>query len=48
LMVGALDELQPVLGDNVNLVMQTIDLHVQRFFVQALQLDPLQLRMDAA
>ena len=48
LMVGAHDELQPVLGDNVNLVMQTIDLHVQRFFVQALQLDPLQLRMDAA
>jgi SRSO17 transposase len=47
LMVGALDELEPVLGDNVTLVMQTIDLHVQRFFAQALQLDPLQLRLEA-
>lgn len=47
-MVGALDELKPVLGDNVNLVVQTIDLHVQRFFAQALQLDPLQLRLEAA
>jgi hypothetical protein len=46
-MVGALDELKLVLGDNVNLVMQTIDLHVQRFFAQALQLDPLQLRLEA-
>lgn len=48
LMVGALDELKPVLGDNVNLVVQTIDLQVQRFFAQALQLDPLQLRLEAA
>lgn len=48
LMVGALHELKPVLGDKVDLVMQTIDLHVQRFFVQALQLDPLQLRLEAA
>lgn len=48
LMVGALDELEPVLGDNVSLVMQTIDLHVQRFFAQALQLDPLQLRLEAS
>jgi len=48
LMVGALDELEPVLGDNVNLVVQTIDLQVQRFFAQALQLDPLQLRLEAA
>jgi hypothetical protein len=37
-----------VLGDNINLVMQATDLHVQRFFVQALQLDPLQLRLEAA
>ena len=29
------------------MVMQTIDLHVQRFFVQALQLDPQQLRQEA-
>lgn len=48
LMVGALQELKSVLGDKVDLVMQTIDLHVQRFFVQALQLDPLQLRLEAA
>ena len=47
LIVGAIDELKPVLGDNACLVMQTIDLHVQRFFVQALQLDPLQLRLEA-
>ncbi|TXT40240.1 MAG: hypothetical protein FD135_1474 [Comamonadaceae bacterium] len=40
--MGALQELKPVLDDKVNLVMQTIDLHVQRFFVQALQLDSLQ------
>lgn len=37
-----------MLGDKVNLVMQTIDLHVQRFIVQALQLDPMQLRLEAA
>jgi hypothetical protein len=48
LLVGALEELKPVLGDNINLVMQATDLHVQRFFVQALQLDPLQLRLEAA
>jgi len=47
LLAGALDELKPLLGDNVNIVMQTIDLHVQRFFVQALQLDPRQLRQEA-
>jgi SRSO17 transposase len=48
LIAGAIDEIKPVLGDNVNLVMQTIDLHVQRFFMQALQLAPLQLRLEAA
>ena len=47
LLVGALEELKPVLGDKADLVMQTIDIHVQRFFVQALQLDPLQLRLEA-
>ena len=55
LLVGALEELKPVLGDKVkpvlgdkaDLVMQTIDIHVQRFFVQALQLDPLQLRLES-
>lgn len=47
LVVGALDQLTPVLGEDVNLVMQTIDQHVQRFFAQALQLDPMQLRLEA-
>lgn len=47
LLCGALDELTPVLGVNAALVVQTIDLHVQRFFVQALQLDPMQLRLEA-
>jgi hypothetical protein len=48
LMVGALEKIKPVLGDKVDLVMQAIDLHVQRFFMQALQLDPLQLSLEAA
>ena len=47
LIVDAIDTLKPTLGDHVNLVMQTIDLHMQRFFVQTLQLDPLQLRLEA-
>ncbi len=47
LLVGALDELKPVLAEHLGLVMATIDLHVQRFFVQALQLEPLQLRLEA-
>jgi len=47
LIADAIDELKTVLGDNACLVMQTIDLHVQRFFVQALQLDPLKLRLEA-
>lgn len=33
LLVGTLEELKPMLGDNVDLVMATIDLHVQRFIV---------------
>ncbi len=48
LITGAIDELKPMLGDKADLVMATIDLHVQRFFAQALQLDPLQLRLEAA
>ena len=47
LISGALDELQILLGDAVSLVMETIELHVQRFFVQALQLDPRTLRLEA-
>jgi hypothetical protein len=37
-----------VLGDKADLVMKTIDLHVQRFFAQALQLDPLQMRLESS
>jgi len=48
LMAGALDEIKPVLGDKLDWVMKTIDLHVQRFFTQALQLDPLQLRLETS
>ena len=48
LIVGAIEELKPVLGDKADLVMKTIDLHVQRFFVQALQLDPLQMRLESS
>jgi SRSO17 transposase len=44
---GALDELKTLLGDAVTLIMETIDRHVQRFFVQALQLDPHTLRLEA-
>lgn len=47
LISGALDELKMVLGDAYDLVMSTIDQHVNRFFVQALQLDPFQLRLEA-
>ena len=47
LIAQAVGELKPVLDANAALVMQAIDLHVQRFFVPALQLNPLQLRMEA-
>ena len=47
LIAGALEEIKPMLHDKVDLVLETIDLHVQRFFAQALQLDPLQLRLEA-
>lgn len=44
---GALDELKTLLGDAVTLIMETIESHVQRFFVQALQLDSRTLRLEA-
>lgn len=44
---GALDELKTLLGDAVTLIMETIESHVQCFFVQALQLDPRTLRLEA-
>lgn len=47
LISGALDELKAVLGDAATLVMETIESHVQGFFVQALQLDTRTLRLEA-
>ena len=47
LIAGALQELTALLGGAVTLIMETIELHVQRFFVQALQLDAQTLRMEA-
>ena len=44
---GALDELNVLLGDVANQVMETIERHVQSFFVQALQLDARTLRLEA-
>jgi SRSO17 transposase len=44
---GALDELKTLLGEAVTLIMEAIESHVQRFFVQALQLDPRTLRLEA-
>ena len=44
---GALDELKIMLGDMVTKVMETIERHVQSFFVQALQLDVRTLRLEA-
>ena len=46
LISGALDELKILLGDTADLIMETIELRIQRFFVQALQLDPLIMRLE--
>ena len=47
LISGALETVKNLLGDQHEVLMQTIDLHVERFFVQALQLDTKLLRMEA-
>ena len=44
---GALNELKELLGDTVTLVIETIEKHINCFFVQALQLDPKTLRLEA-
>ena len=44
---GALNELTELLGDTVNLVMETIENHINCFFIQALQLDAKTLRLEA-
>ena len=43
---GALDDLK-VLGDAVTLVMETIDAHIECWFLQVLQLDARTLRLEA-
>jgi hypothetical protein len=47
IIAGALEELKTVLGEAVAVILETIESHVQRFFVQALQLDPRTLRLEA-
>ena len=47
IITGALDELKMILGDAVTLIMETIETHIQCFFVQALQLDLKTLRLEA-
>jgi hypothetical protein len=47
LISGALGELKNLLGEAATLVMETIEAHVQGYFVQALQLDPRTLRLEA-
>lgn len=47
LITGALDSLKAVLGDAVTLLMETIDAHIQCWFLQVLQLDAKTLRLEA-
>jgi hypothetical protein len=47
IITGALDELKVILGDAVTLVLETIESHLQCFFIQVLQLDPKTLRLEA-
>jgi len=47
MIAGALDEMKILLGDMVAQVMKAIEQQVQRFFVQALQLDARTLRLEA-
>lgn len=44
---GALDDLKAVLGDAAALIMDTIDAHIQCWFLQVLQLDTKTLRLEA-
>jgi SRSO17 transposase len=47
IITGALDGLKTIVGDAVALVMETIEAHIECFFVQALQLDLKTLRLEA-
>jgi len=46
LIAEAIAEIEALPGIQADLTMQAVDRQVQRFFVQALQLDPLQLRLE--
>ncbi len=46
IITGALDTLNEILGDKAILIMQTIESHIQCFFMQVLQLDPEILRRE--
>jgi SRSO17 transposase len=47
IITGALDSLKAIIGDNVNLLLETIEQHIECFFVQALQLDSKTLSLEA-
>ena len=47
IITGALDDLKTILGDAVSLILETIEIHIQCFFVQVLQLDIKTLRLEA-
>ncbi len=47
IITGALDGLKTILGDTVTLILETIETHIQCFFVQVLQLDLKTLRLEA-
>jgi SRSO17 transposase len=47
IITGALDELKTIVGDAASLVLETIETHIQSFFVQVLQLDTKTLRLEA-
>ena len=46
IITGALDELKTILGDAVTLILETIETHIQYFFIQVLQLEPKTLRLE--
>ncbi len=47
IITGALEELRVVLGDETDKVITAIDIHIQRFFMQALQLDSTTLSLES-
>ena len=46
IITGALDELKTIFGDAVTLILETIETHIQYFFIQVLQLEPKTLRLE--